>query len=526
MQANGNLNPRRSPIFRLITIATAGLGSFIIGLWGLRFGFGDGLAGLSGEVIGAVIASLCALAAAGASLSFFAGVDESATYVYQETQIDKLTGLLARTAMISKIAEAAANTVRDGKPVFLIDIDIDRFKQINDAIGYQSGDELIRAFSARLRDQLPHGAEIGRIGAGEFAVLIADGRAASIDRFVERLIEKMMEPYRLPTHLQSVNLSVGMVAMPKDGRDPVVLLRRSNLALQNARAGGIGNWSVFHPEMGQVADYRQWIESELHAAFQRGDFDVHYQPQHDLATNRVVGYEALLRWRHPRRGMIPPAEFVPVAEETGMIAPIGDWVLRRACMDARHLPRDQFVAVNISPVQMMTKEFLPFVKKVLAETGIDPRRLELEVTETAMMQDRDRADYIFRQLADMGLSVAVDDFGTGYSNLSYLVDFPFRKLKIDKAFVERIDKDNGGAVVSTIVGLSRALGVRTIAEGVETEAQAQMLRAAGCDVVQGYLFGKPLPLEAIIKAGTPVPDEERTVQRPAPEPIGALPLSA
>lgn len=489
-------NPKRTPVFRLITIAASGLSSFIIGLWGLRLGFGEELVGMTGEMVGGIIASLCALAAGLAAMSFFAGVDESETYVYRETQIDKLTGLHARTAMIGKIAEAAAATVRDGKPVFLIDIDIDRFKQINDAIGYGQGDELIRAFAARLKDNVPHNVEIGRIGAGEFVVLIQDGKTSSIDRVIEKLIEKMMEPYRLTTHLQSVNLSVGMVAMPKDGRDPVVLLRRSNLALQNARASGIGNWSVFHPEMGQVADYRQWIESELHGALQRNDFDLHYQPQYDMSEGRVVGYEALLRWRHPKRGMIPPTEFVPVAEETGMIAQIGEWVLRRACEDARHLPDDCFVAVNISPVQMMTREFLTMVRNVLEETGIPPRRLELEITETAMMQDRERAAFLMKELAEMGISVAVDDFGTGYSNLSYLIDFPFKKLKIDRSFVNRIDKDNGGAVISTIVGLSRALGVRTIAEGVETEAQATLLRAAGCDVVQGYLYGKPAPLSA------------------------------
>jgi diguanylate cyclase (GGDEF)-like protein len=491
------INPRRSPVFRLITIAAAGMSSFVLGLWGIRFGFGDQLAGMSAHLIGGIIAALCALSAAGASLSFFAGVDESASFVHNETQIDKLTGLHSRQAMIGRIASSAAATVQDGKPVFLIDIDIDRFKQINDAIGYSQGDELIQAFATRLRDHLPPGSEIGRIGAGEFAVLVRDGRATSIDRMIEKLIEKMIEPYRLTTHLQSVNLSVGMVAMPKDGRDPIVLLRRSNLALQNARASGIGNWSVYHPEMGQLAEYRQWIEAELHAAFQRGNFDLHYQPQHDLKTGKIVGYEALLRWRHPKRGMIAPSEFVPVAEETGMVVPIGEWVLRKACADLKTLPENLFIAVNISPVQMMTKDFIQRVRAVVAESGVDPSRLELEVTETAMMQDRERAAQVMRELTDMGISVAVDDFGTGYSNLSYLIDFPFRKLKIDRSFVERIDKDNGGAVVSTIVGLSRALGVNTIAEGVETEAQATLLRAAGCDVVQGYLYGRPGPLAVV-----------------------------
>ena len=461
-------NPIRTRTFRLLTIAACTLGSFAIGLAATRFGSAGGVEFLPAAIVGLVMASFCALAAASSATSFFAGVDESVRYVHFETMHDKLTGLPSRKATMSKIGSAARETRSTGKPVFLVDIDIDRFKSINDAIGYANGDELVRVFAERLRQSVPHGTEIGRIAAGEFALLIEDNNGGErIDLFVDRLLDSLAKPYRLQTHLQSVNLSIGIASLPKDGLKPELLLRRSNLALQHARASGIGGWAVYHAEMGKVADYRQWIESELQAAFDRREFTLHYQPQHDLSTGRIVGYEALLRWNHPLRGMIPPDEFIPIAEETGMITQIGAWVLRQACLDSKRLPDDCFVAVNISAVEFTKRDFVADVAAIIAETGTTPSRLELEITETAMMQDRERAAAILKELTAMGLTVAVDDFGTGYSNLSYLIDFSFHKLKIDQSFIQRMNSDgNTGAIVSTIVGLSRALGVHAIAEGV------------------------------------------------------------
>ncbi len=514
-----NANPRRSTVFRLSTVLAVGIGSFLLGRWALDMAFGGKVSDLPSTLLVAVIASLCALAAAGSAISFFAGVDESANFVRQETEVDKLTGVHSRIAMIGRIAECAARTVQDGKPSFLIDIDIDRFKQINDAIGYSQGDELIRAFAARLREHLPSDIEMGRIGAGEFAVLVPDPKSTNMERMIDNLIGQMMQPFRLPQHLQSVNVSVGVVALPKDGRDPVVLLRRSNLALQNARQNGIGNWAVFRQEMGEVAESRQWIEAELYKALQRQEFVLYYQPQYSMVERRVIGYEALLRWRHPQKGMIQPSEFVPVAEETGIITLIGEWVLRRACQDAAELPDDCVVSINISPMHLLQRDFISMIRSTIGLTGIDPARLELEITESAMMQDRERAAQLMYELADLGVSVAIDDFGTGYSNLGYLIDFPFHKLKIDRSFVTRLDKDSGSTVVSTIVDLARAIGVSTIAEGVETEQQATLLHASGCDIVQGFLYGQPAPLSKYAARKDPAAAE---VERPAPRPIAKI----
>ena len=489
-------NPNRTPIVRVLTIASSGMGSFLLAIWGFRAVITSSSGGLSPAAMVAIISGLCALAAAGAAAAFFAGVDESNDFIYSETHFDKLTGFLARGGMIGEVAKAAENTLNTGEPVFMLDIDIDRFKHINDAIGYTQGDELIRLFAGRLKELTPAGTIIGRIGAGEFAVLISEKTTdLPLDQYAEQLIARLMEPYKLRSHLQTVNLSAGIVAMPKDGRDPILLMRRSNLALQHARASGIGNWSVFHPEMGEEAEYRQWVESELATAFERGDFDLFYQPQLNLLSGEIVGYEALIRWRHPDRGMIPPLEFIPVAEETGMINQIGEWVLRKACHDALLLPANAVVAVNISAVQFMSQDIVGLVKSALADAGIPATRLEIEITESVMVGDKGKAARVLKELSALGVTVAVDDFGTGYSNLAYLIDFSFQKLKIDRSFVSRIDQDSStGAVVSTIVGLSRALGVHTIAEGVETENQAIMLKAAGCDVVQGFFYGRPEPL--------------------------------
>ncbi len=488
--------PNRSTWFRILTIVAAGSGSAIIGLWALSLAFPQEMLEASNRSLGAIITGLCALTAMVAVHSYFNGVEESADFVKHEIEVDKLTGFHTRVAMVPQIARAALEAARENRSVTLVDVEILRFKQLNDSIGYQRGDQLIAGFAKRLQTIVGADA-IGRIGAGEFAILVdTTALEVPLEILLDRMVANLMEPYEVDHTRQAVSVAAGVVEAIEQYDDPISVLRKANLALQRARSMSHGSWSVFQPEMSQVAEFRRWVESELPVALEKDQFEVHYQPQIDMASSVPVGYEALLRWRHPDRGLISPMDFIPVAEETGFIAQLGQWVMRRACLDARQLPADCFVAVNLSPVQFMMDDVVKAVRQAIDETGIAPRRLELEITESVMMQDREKAWLILKRLAEMGVSVAVDDFGTGYSNLGYLADFPFKKLKIDRSFVSRIGTDaSSDAIVSTIVGLSRALGVRTTAEGVETEDQAILLRAAGCEIMQGFHYGRPSPLK-------------------------------
>ncbi len=489
--------PFRSKRFRLLTLTASGIGGMILGIWALSMAFPLDMLDASSRTMGMIIAGLCALCAMTAVLSYFNGIDESTDYVRHETEVDKLTGYHTRVAMIPEIARASLAADRSGESITLIDIEILRFKDLNDSIGYQRGDEIIAGFAKRLQSLTASGTVIGRIGAGEFALLVNTTKLETpLEIWLDRMVDSLMQPYDLAGSRHAINVSVGVVEAIEQYDDPISMLRKSNLALQRARSLGRGGWSAFQHEMGQVAEFRRWVEAELQGALMNKQFEIHYQPQIDMGTGLAVGYEALLRWRHPERGIISPLDFITVAEETGFIAQIGEWVLNQACLDARLLPENCFVAVNLSPVQFMMDDIARTVRNAITVSEIDPRRLELEITESVMMQDKAKSSLILKRLAEMGVSVAVDDFGTGYSNLGYLADFPFKKLKIDRSFVRRIGTDRSSdAIVSTIVGLSRALGVRTTAEGVETEDQAILLRAAGCEIVQGFYYGKPSPLK-------------------------------
>ncbi len=485
----------RDRLFKATTVLASAFGGASLGIWAFAIGLGAE-AGSNAIASNIIIGGLSALAASGCALAFFQGIDAHASALLTASATDTLTGIASRRQFLMDIDRVSLARQQTGNTTYFIDLELDRFKQINDALGYRTGDQLISEAVKRIQSCLPANAIFGRLGACEFGIVIGDEFAVpALEIVLDTLVAKVSEPYLIDDRRVILSLSAGVTEIAKDHLEQAAILRRSNLALHRSRAKGRNQWTLFEPEFGRVADHRRWIEAEMQGALDRKDFELHYQPQLDLTTGIIVGYEALVRWRHPEKGLIPPIEFIPVAEETGLIAPLGDWVLRQACADALNLPEHSFVAVNLSPAQFLLSDMVATVKTALLDTGLPAKRLELEITESLLMEDREKTALILGEFARMGVSVAVDDFGTGYSNLTYLADLPFQKLKIDRSFVNRMEKEgNTGAIISTIVGLSRALGVHTTAEGVETEGQATLLRAAGCDVGQGYLFGRPVPM--------------------------------
>jgi diguanylate cyclase (GGDEF)-like protein len=485
---------KNTKTFKGITVAAAAVGGGTLGLWAYSLS-GAGAFNTTPSIL---IGGLAALAASGCALAFFQGFDAHAQSISAAAEIDGLTGLPARRPFLLSLDALALERQNAGKTTYFVDIEFDRFKQINDALGFRTGDRLIELAVKRIKSVIPANALFGRLGVAKFGFVVNDEDVLpALEIVLDRLITEICEPYTIEDRRVNLTVSAGVTEFGHEKIEQITILRRANLALHRARSKGRNLWSIFEPELGRVADHRRWLEAEMQAAIDRKDFELHYQPQLNLASGTIVGYEALVRWRHPDRGLISPVEFIPVAEETGLIAPLGDWVLRQACTDALHLPDHTFVAVNLSAAQFLLSDMVASVKSALEDSGLAPRRLELEITESLLMEDREKTALILGELARIGVSVAVDDFGTGYSNLTYLADLPFQKLKIDRSFVNRIEMEgNTGAIISTIVGLSRALGVHTTAEGVENENQATLLRAAGCDVGQGYLYGRPVPISS------------------------------
>ncbi|HEV2157044.1 EAL domain-containing protein [Bradyrhizobium sp.] len=407
---------------------------------------------------------------------------------------DALTDLPNRTLFREQI-ERELEKAAGGEQFALLYIDVDEFKGINDSLGHHVGDELLKAIATRLRGCLKKGDLIARLGGDEFAVIQTAIRSSSdVLSFVTRIYEAIRQPYHCLGHQLSTDASIGIALAPQDGSDLDQLIKNADLAMYGAKASGRRTHRFFEPEMDASAKARLSLEQDLRQAMVNGGFEIHYQPLVDLRTNAVSGCEALLRWRHPERGMVSPAEFIPIAEDTGLINELGDWVLRTACNEAATWPAHVRVAVNVSPVQLKCDTLALRIAGALAASGLDPRRLELEITEAVLIRDDEAALSILHQLRAIGVRIALDDFGTGYSSLSYLKRFPFDKIKIDRCFVADIAETSGAPViVQAVVNIAAASSMTTVAEGVETEAQREMLRTLGCTEMQGYLFSKPKP---------------------------------
>jgi diguanylate cyclase (GGDEF)-like protein len=395
----------------------------------------------------------------------------------------------------------------------LLYIDIDEFKGINDSLGHHVGDELLKTVAARIRSCIGDTDLVARLGGDEFAVIQTGvGNISDVVEFVTRIHDAIREPYQCLGHQLSTDASIGIALAPQGGTDLDQLIKNADLAMYAAKADGRRTHRFFEPAMDAIAKARLTMEQDLRQALADGGFEIHYQPLVDLRHNEVTGCEALLRWRHPERGMISPAEFIPVAEDTGLINELGEWVLRTACAEAASWPDHIRIAVNVSPVQLKCQTLALKIIGALAASGLPASRLEIEITEAVLIRDDEAALAILHQLRTIGVRIALDDFGTGYSSLSYLKRFPFDKIKIDRCFISDIAEiDGSSAIVQAVVNIAAARNMTTTAEGVETVEQQELLRTLGCTEMQGYLFSAAKPGPEVRKLFGPRPERAAAV---------------
>jgi diguanylate cyclase (GGDEF)-like protein len=413
---------------------------------------------------------------------------------------DALTGLPNRRQFAERLAEALAAAQPAGETAAVLLIDLDHFKKVNDTLGHQAGDALLRLAAARIRGCLRGDDLLARLGGDEFAVLLRGdlARQGPLEAVARRIGHVLAEPFVLERYRASIGCSIGIALAAEPGLDAEAVMKHADVALYRAKSGGRGTHCIFEASMAAELQARMELENDLRGALDGGQLAVFYQPLFDLRRGRLSGFEALLRWRHPVRGMVSPAEFIPVAEETGLIVPIGAWVLRRACTDAAAMPLPVKVAVNISPVQFAGDDLPALVRRALEESGLPAKRLELEITESVLLQESEPVLSTLHRLRDMGVGIALDDFGTKYSSLGYLRSFPFDKIKIDQSFVRDMDtRDDCLAIVHSVAHLAARLGMTATAEGVEDAAHLDQVRAAGCTEGQGWFFGRPQPVEAL-----------------------------
>jgi diguanylate cyclase (GGDEF)-like protein/PAS domain S-box-containing protein len=447
-----------------------------------------------------------------------AGVDEGIVCVFHDisdrkraearirhmAQHDALTGLPNRALLQDRLVQATSRPGQDGRAVALLLLDLDHFKEVNDTLGHPIGDQLLEVVAARLRACVREADTVARLGGDEFAVVQVGLRGREEAAILcRRVVEALGQPFRLDGHDIFVGVSVGVALHPADGQDPDRLMRNADLALYRVKAEGRSTFRFFEDGMNARLHEQKALEADLRLAVEQNLFELHYQPQFDLRSGTLTGFEALLRWPHAKRGWVPPDLFIPLAERTGLIVPIGGWVLRTACAQAAawraQAGRDLRIAVNLSPVQFARQDVARLVESALRSTGLPPALLELEITEGVLLQDTEANLCLLRRLKALGARIALDDFGTGYSSLGYLRSFPFDTLKIDRSFVRDLATDPGAAaIVRAALELTRSLGMAAVAEGIETAAQLELLEAEGCRQAQGYHLGRPM---AALEAG-------------------------
>jgi diguanylate cyclase (GGDEF)-like protein len=411
---------------------------------------------------------------------------------------DALTGLPNRVLFQERLEQALTLAGRGGHCAVLC-LDLDRFKLVNDTLGHPVGDRLLQAAADRLQACVREMDTVARLGGDEFAIIQpAVERPEDAELLANRILVAFRSAFEIDEHTIQAGTSLGVAIAPGDGTSPEKLLKNADIALYLAKTEGRSKVRFFEPEMDASIQLRRMLELDLRLAIARNEFEVYYQPLVDVATRMIAGFEALLRWHHPVRGLVSPAEFIPLAEETGMIVAIGEWVLRTACVEAKNWPADISVAVNLSPIQFRQGNLVAVVKDALDASGLHPDRLELEITETVLLQNTVGTLAALHELRAIGVAVALDDFGTGYSSLSYLRSFPFDKIKIDQSFVRDLVEDKEAlSIVRAITGLGQGLRMRTTAEGVETQEQLDILRREGCTEIQGYLFSRPMPADEL-----------------------------
>ena len=450
--------------------------------------------------------------------------DEAEQRIRQLAHYDELTGLPNRVMFNHGLEQALLHAQREKAGVALLFVDLDRFKNINDTLGHDAGDRLLRQIAERLKHCLRASDLVARFGGDEFMVLLVNltdpHYAATV---AEKLLDAISKPLTLGHEEFHLSASIGISAYPDDGEDPRVLQKNADIAMYRAKERGRNCWHFYSPTTDTHSLERLKLEGDLRRALERDEFELHYQPKQAIASGRITGMEALVRWRHPELGLIPPMKFIPFAEETGLIVPIGEWVLRHAVQQTKQLqafyPQRLAIAVNLSARQFEDESIVSLVADVLRQSGLDPALLDLEITESMVMRNADLSENLLRRLKEMGVRLSMDDFGTGYSSLAYLKRFPVDTIKIDRSFIQGVPADGDDSTLTqAIIAMARTLRLRTVAEGVETGEQAEFLRIHHCDEIQGYYFSRPLPYDQLVaKLRAHMQDEpSRTILEPPP----------